>query len=325
MCGIAGFTQFSHQFGGEHSLREMGNVLIHRGPDAGGVYLDDEIGLCHRRLSIIDLSDMGIQPMVSTNDQYIISFNGEIYNFQYLREELVNKGYQFKSHTDTEVLLALYEHHGKALLEKINGMFAFAIWDKVKKKLFIARDRIGKKPLYYYKIENDVVFSSELKSILTLKDVPREIRPDALYDFFAYQYVPDPKTIFKGIFKLEPGHYLEITENSFEKSQYWNISFSNQSTDDKENLKNRLLQLINKYTQIRMISDVPLGAFLSGGIDSSGVVATMANHSSKPITTCSIGFDEKRFNETEFARIVSNEYKTLHHELTVHQNVKDNL
>ena len=325
MCGIAGFTQFSHQFGGEHSLRQMGDVIIHRGPDAGEIYLDDEIGLCHRRLSIIDLSALGNQPMVSTNGQYIISFNGEIYNYQHLREELVNKGYHFQSNTDTEVLLALYEFYGKGLLEKINGMFAFAIWDKINKKLFIARDRIGKKPLYYYKLENDIVFSSELKSILTLEDIPREIRPDAVYDFFAYQYVPDPKTIFKNIFKLEPGHYLEITENSFEKNQYWDVSFANQSTENKETLKDRLLQLINKYTQIRMISDVPLGAFLSGGIDSSGIVATMANHSSTPITTCSIGFDEKKYNETEFAKIVSDQYQTLHHEFTVHQNVKDNL
>lgn len=306
-------------------LQKMGDKMIHRGPDAGGIYANDEVGLCHRRLSIIDLSAMGNQPMTSHDDRYIIVFNGEIYNFLTLREELKLQGYPFKTHTDTEVILALYDQNGTALLEKINGMFAFAIWDTHKKTLFIARDRIGKKPMYYYRLENDIVFSSELKSMLTLADVPRDIRIDAVYDFFAYQYIPDPKTIFKDIYKLEPGHYLEITDNSFNKVKYWDVTLASQTKDSEEVLKKELRQLINQCTRARMISDVPLGAFLSGGVDSSGIVATMSNNSESPITTCTIGFDEKKFNETEFARTVADQYQTNHHEFTVHQHVNDHL
>ena len=288
MCGIAGFTQFNTRFGTEQTLEMMGNAIIHRGPDAGGVYLDDTIGFCHRRLSIIDLSESANQPMVSHDGRYILVFNGEIYNFLLLRKELEKKGYPFRTHTDTEVLLALYEQSGKEALAKIKGMFAFAIWDTRKRSLFIARDRIGKKPLYYYRKKNDIVFASELKAMLTLPEIPRNIRIDAVYDFFAYQYVPDPKTIFEDIYKLEPGHYLEITESTFTKTKYWDISFSKQSKHNESEIKKELLQHLNDCTKIRMISDVPLGAFLSGGVDSSGVVALMAKNSKSKVTTCSI-------------------------------------
>lgn len=325
MCGIAGFTQFKQQFGDKTSLEKMGDAIRHRGPDAGGIYLDDRIGLCHRRLSIIDLSESGNQPMISHDGRYIIVFNGEIYNFLSLREELETQNYPFRTHTDTEVLLALYELNGKDVLDRINGMFAFAIWDTVKQSLFLARDRIGKKPLYYYKSNNDIVFSSELKSMLTLPDIPRNIRTDAVYDFFAYQYIPDPKTIFENIFKLEPGHYLEISETDFKKTKYWDISFANTSSHDETQIRKELQELLNKCTKNRMISDVPLGAFLSGGVDSSGIVAMMSNNSETAVTTCSIGFDNEKFNETEFARTVAELYHTNHHELMVHQNVKDSL
>ena len=185
MCGIAGFTRFSNRFGTEKTLETMGNAIIHRGPDAGGIFLDEKIGFSHRRLSIIDLSESGNQPMVSHDGRYILVFNGEIYNFLPLRKELEKKGYPFRTHTDTEVLLALFEQSGKEALAKIKGMFAFAIWDTNKRSLFIARDRIGKKPLYYYRKENDIVFASELKSMFTLPEIPRNIRIDAVYDFFA--------------------------------------------------------------------------------------------------------------------------------------------
>jgi len=325
MCGIAGFTQFNHQFGNEQTLEKMGNAILHRGPDAGGVYLKDKIGFCHRRLSIIDLSESGNQPMVSHDGRYIIVFNGEIYNFLSLRKELEKQNYPFKTHTDTEVLLALYEQMGKDVLDKINGMFAFAIWDTTKQTLFIARDRIGKKPLYYYKKDNDIVFASELKAMLTLPEIPRNIRIDAVYDFFAYQYIPDPKTIFENIYKLEPGHYLEISKNSFKKTKYWDISFSKQSKHSEIQIKEELQQLLNECTKKRMISDVPLGAFLSGGVDSSGIVAMMTKNSESKVTTCSIGFDSEQFNETEFAKVVADQYHTNHHELTEHQHVKDGL
>jgi asparagine synthase (glutamine-hydrolysing) len=325
MCGIAGFTGFTHQWGDNATLRNMGDSMIHRGPDAGGTYLDTHIGLCHRRLSIIDLSESGNQPLVSHDERYVISFNGEIYNFTELRETLVQQGYSFKTHTDTEVLLALYAQHGKAMLDQINGMFAFAIWDCQAESLFLARDRIGKKPLYYYRKDNDIVFASELKAMLTLNEIPREIRVDAVFDFFAYQYIPDPKTIFQDIYKLEPGHYIELSRDGFNKQQYWNISFAQVNDAGEQRLTEELRELINDCTRLRMVSDVPLGAFLSGGVDSSGIVATMAKNSDAPITTCSIGFDEKRFNETEFAGIVAKKYQTAHHEFTVHQNVKENL
>jgi len=325
MCGIAGFTRFNHSMGDAHTLKAMGHAILHRGPDAGGEYLDEHIGLAHRRLSIIDLSEAGNQPMSSTDSSIVIAFNGEIYNFLELREELEQQGHTFNTHTDTEVILALYQQHGKACLEKLNGMFAFALWDKQQQQLFLARDRIGKKPLYYFQQDGRFAFASEIKSLLTLPNIPRDIRPDAVYDFFAYQYIPDPKSIFKHIHKLPPGHYMTINADGIEIEQYWDVSLKNISSDSESQLTEKLLALATRCTKRRMISDVPLGAFLSGGIDSSGVVAMMAKLSDTPVKTCSIGFDEKRFNETEFAQIVADQYKTEHHEFTVHQNVKDNL
>lgn len=325
MCGIAGFTQFNHPMGDVDTLKEMGNAIYHRGPDAGGEYLDEHVGLAHRRLAIIDLSEAGNQPMFSADEQLVIAFNGEIYNFLDLRDALEKQGHTFKTHTDTEVILALYEKEGVDCLEKLNGMFAFALWDKNKQELFIARDRIGKKPLYYFSHNNRFAFASEIKSLLTLPDIPREVRTDAVYDFFAYQYVPDPKSIFKHVHKLPPGHYMTVNSHGMDIKQYWDISLKNVSRKSDEELTTQLLDIATTCTKRRMISDVPLGAFLSGGIDSSGVVAMMAKNSDKPVKTCSIGFDEKRFNETEFAKIVADKYKTEHHELTVHSNVKDNL
>jgi len=325
MCGIAGFTQFTQPMGTIDTLRTMGNTIFHRGPNAGGEYLDDCVGLAHRRLSIIDLSEAGNQPMLSHDEQLVIAFNGEIYNFLELRKELEKQGYLFKTHTDTEVILALYQQCGEACLEKLNGMFAFALWDKQQQKLFIARDRIGKKPLYYYQQDGRFAFASEIKALLTLPDIPRDIRLDAVYDFFAYQYIPDPKSIFQHIHKLPPGHCMTIDAQGVNTRQYWDVSFKHVSNGSEAQLTEQLLELATTCTKRRMISDVPLGAFLSGGIDSSGVVAMMALNSDTPVKTCSIGFDEKKFNETEFAQIVADKYKTEHHELTVHQNVKDNL
>jgi len=329
MCGIAGFTQFHSQIGNIDSLNKMGEAIYHRGPDAGSAYIDENIGLSHRRLAIIDLSEAGIQPMQSHDNRYVIAFNGEIYNFLELRKELVDKGYAFKSHTDTEVILALYHYEGVNLLNKINGMFAFALWDKEKQSLFIARDRIGKKPLYYTKLNNEVIFASELKAILTNKNIPKDINVDAVYDFFAYQYIPDPKTIFQNIHKLEPGHYLLINQDGMTKKQYWDISFAQTSELPEQELKEKTQQIATHCTKQRMVSDVPLGAFLSGGVDSSGIVALMAKiaeeQNGEAITTCSIGFDEKKFDETEFAALVAKQYKTNHHELIVHETVEDNL
>ncbi len=329
MCGIAGFSHFNNQIGDLQTLKDMGQSIFHRGPDAGSEYIDEHIGLSHRRLAIIDLSDAGIQPMHSYDERYVIAFNGEIYNFLELRAELTAKGYPFKSHTDTEVILALYQYEGVELLQKINGMFAFALWDKEQQSLFIARDRIGKKPLYYCQHENEIAFASELKALLTIKEIPTEIRLDAVYDFFAYQYIPDPKTIYQNIFKLEPGHYLTVDKDGINKQQYWDISFAHITDESESVLKEKVQKLARECTEQRMISDVALGAFLSGGVDSSGVVALMAKiaekNNDKAITTCSIGFDDEKFDETEFAKIVADKYQTNHHELTVHQDVAQSL
>lgn len=325
MCGIAGFTQFHHPAGNVDTLKTMGNALLHRGPDASGEYLDDYVGLAHRRLSIIDLSPAGNQPMHSADEQQVIAFNGEIYNFLELRKELQQQGYSFKSHTDTEIILALYQKEGEACLEKLNGMFAFALWDKQQQTLFMARDRIGKKPLYYFHQGDRFAFASEIKALLTLPEIPREIRLDAVYDFFAYQYIPDPKSIFKHIHKLPPGHSMTVSKQGIKIQQYWDVSFEHISSHSEAHLTDQLMTIATRCTKRRMVSDVPLGAFLSGGVDSSGIVAMMAKNSEAPVKTCSIGFDEKKFNETEFAQAVAEQYKTEHYEFTVHQNVKDNL
>ena len=325
MCGIAGFTRFNDPTGDISSLIKMGDSIAHRGPDAHGEYLDDSIGLCHRRLSIIDLSTAGNQPMFSEDNNLVIVFNGEIYNFLELRKDLEDKGYVFKTKTDTEVILALYQFEGIRCLDKLFGMFAIALWDKQKQELFLARDRLGKKPLYYYHDQKRFIFGSEIKAILEVKTVPREIRHDAIYDFFVYQYVPESKSIFKNIDKLKPGHYLTVNKSGLEVKQYWDVSFKNQSTSNESEISEGLLDVIDTCTKQRMISDVPLGAFLSGGVDSSGVVALMAKNSADPVVTCSIGFDSKKYDEIQYAKQVADQYETTHHELTVKENIVDSL
>lgn len=325
MCGIAGFSLFNAHEGDEKTLEAMGQAILHRGPDAGGTYIDDKIGLCHRRLSILDLSEAGNQPMYSQDDNLVIVFNGEIYNFLELREELKQEGQTFNSHTDTEVILALYQKYGEQCLDKLNGMFAFAIWDKAAQSLFIARDRLGKKPLYYFSHNGRFAFASEIKAILTLNDIPKDIRLDAVHDFFAYQYIPDPKSIFTHIHKLPPAHYLKLDSNGFSIHEYWDVSFKQVNQGTEQDHAQQLKSLLEKVTRQRMISDVPLGAFLSGGVDSSGVVAMMAETSDAPVKTCTIGFDDEKFNEADFAREIAEKYQTEHHEFTVKQNVAQDL
>ena len=330
MCGIAGFVQYASKVSPENrgdlnTLKAMGDRIIHRGPDAHGEYLDEAVGLCHRRLSIIDLSEAGTQPMYAAQGRYVMVFNGEIYNFPSLRKAAEAQGYQFKTQTDSEVILALYEQEGEACVEKLNGMFAFAIWDTLKQSLFLARDRIGKKPLYFYNDGQHFIFGSEIKALLAHSATKKEINPEAVYDFFAYQYIPDPKTIFKNLYKLKPGHTLSVTESGIQEKQYWDLSFAHTLQLSEKEATERLIDKIQESTRMRMISDVPLGAFLSGGVDSSGVVALMAKNSEQPVTTCSIGFDSKKFDETVYAQQVAKQYHTQHHELTVTENVTDNL
>jgi asparagine synthase (glutamine-hydrolysing) len=325
MCGIAGFIQTPSIGLSQTDLVNMGDAILHRGPDASATYMNEHVGLVHRRLSIIDLSDAGTQPMYSDDNNLVIVFNGEIYNYLPLRQTLQDKGYPFRSHTDTEVILALYKEYGTDCLAHLNGMFAFAIWDKTEQSLFIARDRIGKKPLYYYHANGLFAFGSELKALLTLAQIPRVIREDAVYDFFAYQYIPDPKTIFTDMHKLPPGHYMIIKDQHCDIQQYWDVSFAQQSDLDEAQATVYLRELLAQCTHSRMLADVDLGAFLSGGVDSGGVVAMMAQASETPVKTCTIGFDDERFNETEFAKIVARQYHTEHHEFSVHQDVAEHL
>ena len=328
MCGLAGFLRTPATPDREAHKRwaeAMGEAIVHRGPDAGATWLDERVALVHRRLSILDLSDAGTQPMVSHSGRYIIAFNGEIYNFQGLRNELTRQGQAFQTRTDTEVLLTLYELEGPACLDRLNGMFAIAIWDTVERKLFLARDRLGKKPLYYYEADGQFAFASELKALLPAPFVKTEIRYDAVRDFFAYQYVPDPKCIYKNMHKVPPGHWLMVGDQGSHLTQYWDVSFRSPSRSSASELAEGLYDIIDDAVRLRMVSDVPLGAFLSGGVDSSAVVGLMAAHADHPVTTCAIGFDSKRFDEVEWAKKVAGLFNTDHHEFTVKENVTGKL
>ena len=324
MCGLAGFFRNSINFAYEDHpvwLKAMGDSLSHRGPDADGMYLSAEIALIHRRLSIIDLSEAGRQPMVSTSERFVMVFNGEIYNFRQLRSELEEKGVVFSSHSDTEVLLALYERERENALERLNGMYAFAVWDRQRKELFLARDRLGKKPLYYYHASGQFAFGSEIKALLQLPFLEKQLRPDAIKDFFAYQYIPDPKSIYSHVHKLPPGCWLKTDGRTVKLKRYWDLNFDSDPSAGEQELKSQLRELLSDAVRLRMISDVPLGAFLSGGIDSSAIVALMAEHADNPVTTCSIGFDSEKFDEVRFARKVADQFNTDHHEFTVKDNV----
>lgn len=328
MCGLAGFLRTPQTPGREMHrqwLEAMGQSLIHRGPDAGSIYIDDFIGLSHRRLSIIDLSEAGIQPMVSASGRFVIAFNGEIYNFLELRSSLETEGYHFRTHTDTEVFLTLFERDGVDCVHHLNGMFAAAIWDTLKRRIFLVRDRLGKKPIYYYEQNGQFAFASEIKALHCLPFMRTQLKPEAIKDFFFYQYIPDPKTIFRHVHKLPPGHWLVSDGGSVKTEQYWDLSFANTITGDIPDFAEGLRERLDDAVRLRMISDVPLGAFLSGGVDSSAVVELMAHHSSQPVTTCSIGFDSKRFDEVEYARQIANLFHTDHHEFTVRETVSDHL
>lgn len=328
MCGLAGFMRGPNTPDPEaHKgwLEAMGSAISHRGPDADATWLDEQIGLVHRRLSILDLSDAGTQPMISGSGRHVIVFNGEIYNFQAIRQYLQEQGVQFRTGTDTEVLLELYEREGADCLEKLNGMFAFAIWDRQSKSLFLARDRLGKKPLYYYQRDGQFAFASEIKALHPLPFLDTTLRADALKDFFFYQYVPDPKSIYKSVHKLPPGHWLKLADGGVTIKSYWDLSFRNQTATDEHQLEDDLRQQLEDAVERRLVSDVPLGAFLSGGVDSSAVVSLMAGASDRPVTTCAIGFDSEKYDEVQYARRVAEQFGTNHHEFTVREQVADSL
>ncbi|MEK7287626.1 MAG: asparagine synthase (glutamine-hydrolyzing), partial [Elusimicrobiota bacterium] len=303
MCGFAGLLDLSgHRPPQREVLKKMTFTLVHRGPDNEGYYLDQHAGLGFRRLAIIDLAG-GNQPMANDSEdgRYVIVFNGEIYNFSELRRDLESR-HRFSTKSDTEVLLHLFEEKKEKCLQELVGMFALAIWDKKDRRLFLARDRLGKKPLYYTQTNGRFLFASEIKALLEHPDIHPEIDPRALDLYLAFQAVPSPLTIYKGIKRLPPANFLWIDQKGVgEPQSYWRLDFTRKFNGSPQDAQARILELLKTATAQRMISDVPLGAFLSGGIDSGLVVAMMAEASPTPVKTFTIAFNEKEFSEAETA------------------------
>jgi len=324
MCGIAGILNYRASEPG-HLVSEMIGAIRYRGPDDSGVWCDERvgIGLGHARLSILDLSPEGHQPMLSASGRYVISYNGEVYNFVELRTELEQAGAKFRGHSDTEVMLAAFEEWGiEKAVQRFVGMFAFALWDSKQKSLLLARDRVGKKPLHYALVNGSLYFGSEIKSILAVAPELAEVNSQALLEYLYYGYVPDPITAFTGIHKLPPGHLLEFENGEMRIRQYWDLpQYGTHVPQSEEECLEELEQRLFEATRIRLISDVPLGAFLSGGTDSSTIVALMARASSRPVKTFSIGFTKDDFNEAEYARIVARKFATDHHEMVLEPDV----
>jgi asparagine synthase (glutamine-hydrolysing) len=317
MCGIAGIYNYKTlEAVSSRLLKAMNDTLVHRGPDDEGFYFSDEIGLAHRRLSIIDVA-AGHQPMTNEDDTVWVIFNGEIYNFPELHEALEAKGHQFKTHSDTEVIVHLYEERGEECFRELRGMFAIAIWDKRERKLVLGRDRVGKKPLYYYHDGSKIVFASEIKAILQVPRVSRDLDLQALSDYFSFLYVPAPKSIFKSIRKILPGHYLTVSSQGLRETQYWDLSFGEIDELTEKQWADKLFDGLQEAVRVRLMSEVPLGAFLSGGVDSSSVVAMIQNATEGPVITTSIGFDEKYFDELPYARSVASRFATTHYEQVV--------
>lgn len=321
MCGIFGFTKFKKE--DLEKARDSLHTLRHRGPDQWDDYFDSEIYIGHRRLSILDLSEHGKQPMISPDGNVIITVNGEIYNFQEIKNELKYK-YDFKSTSDSEVVLYGYIEWGiDKLLEKIDGMYAFSIYDKEKNELFLARDRTGIKPLYYANLNGQISWASELKAIQNFYENQKVLEYDytAFYDFLTYLYVPTPKSMYKNVYKLEPAHYLkiDITNNTYDNIKYWSLNMT-KCNDDINVAKLKLYELVKKSVDEQMVADVPVGFFLSGGMDSSTVVALAAqNHTN--INTFSIGFANKKYDETHYAEIVALKYNTKHINKILNDNI----
>jgi asparagine synthase (glutamine-hydrolysing) len=316
MCGIAGFFHSREKSPVDGALlRRMTDSLVHRGPDDSGFYEAPGIGLGHRRLSIIDVAG-GQQPQFNEDRTVVTVYNGEVYNFQELTRELEALGHRFSTHGDTEVIVHGWEEWGPGVVDHLRGMFAFALWDENQQTLFLARDRLGIKPLHYsFLADGTLLFGSELKALLQHPRLPKEIDPQAVEDYFAFGYIPDPKTIYRDVHKLAPGHILTLRrgESAPRVRQYWDIAFEPNHAISETEAMAELEERLREAVEIRMISEVPLGAFLSGGVDSSSVVAFMADKSDEPINTCSIGFGVADFDESRYAEQVARHFSTRHH------------
>ncbi len=328
MCGIAGFLHFEQSREADRkTLQRITDLLAHRGPDAGGYFIDGPLALGHRRLSIIDLSSNANQPMHNRDKSATIVFNGEIYNYIELREELKTFGFQFSTESDTEVILQAYKKWGIDCVTKFNGMWALALWDQEKRILWLSRDRLGKKPLYYAQYDSSIIFPSELKSILSF-GVPRRIRTGLLDLYLSFSCIPSPYTFFAGIYKLEAAHNMVISsDGTLTDRAFWDLPCIDEHSmiTDKQLVYNTFDKLLTSATQIRMRSDAPYGAFLSGGLDSSSLVALMTKNSQHPIKTFTIGFDNKFYDERPLARTIAKMFKTEHQELVVEPYTLDQL
>jgi len=323
MCGIVGIYNYGSGLPvTREALKAMNDLIVHRGPDDEGYFTHENVGLAMRRLSIIDIST-GHQPISNEDDTLHIVFNGEIYNFQELRQGLLARGHKFKTKSDTEVILHLYEEKGEDFPKELRGMFAVAIWDKRKKRLTLARDRMGKKPLYYAVTPSFIAFASELRALLAVPGLPRDIDLKAVDTYLTLQYIPSPMSVFKAARKLEPASTLVFEDGKLETKKYWNLPLGERKLDGTpvEELKERLRAELAEAVKIRLISEVPLGAFLSGGIDSSVIVALMAKASAEPVKTFSIGFKEAEFSELGYAKQVAEMYGTKHTEFLVEANM----
>ncbi|MFH0780009.1 MAG: asparagine synthase (glutamine-hydrolyzing) [Parcubacteria group bacterium] len=318
MCGINGILNFNQSPIQKSNLEAMNQLMLHRGPDEDGFYLNQSLGLSMRRLSVIDLAT-GHQPVSNEDGTVQIVFNGEIYNYIELRHELIARGHKFKTNSDTEAIVHLYEEKGVKAIEHLNGVFCFALWDDAKKQLFVARDRIGVKPLFYYKTANQFAFSSELKSLMKIAPFPKKINKQSFLMYLLFMYVPDPLSMIEGVNKLEAGHYLIFDQSGHaEKVRYWDL----EKKSDFQHLnlnqsKERLLFLLNDAVRLQLRSDVPLGIFLSGGLDSSALVALASGMTNKPIATLSVGYEGHSVDERSFARQIAEQYHTRHHELLI--------
>ena len=322
MCGIAGIVSADKGDQIDAAIvHRMCQAIVHRGPDDEGILAAGNCGLGMRRLSIIDLSG-GHQPVFNEDRTVWVVYNGEIYNFAELRQELEAKGHRFYTHTDTEVIVHLYEEMGSRCMEKLRGMFAFALWDQPRARLLLARDRLGIKPLYYAKANGRLLFGSEIKALLAAAPELARTNPDALLEYFYFGYIPDPRTAFSGIQQLPPGHFLEFEAGKVRTQQYWDLpQYGTHSPRSEEECLDELEHRLAEAVRIRLIADVPLGALLSGGTDSSTVVSLMARASTGPVKTFSIGFRHSDFNEAPFARLVAEKWGTDHHELILEPNI----
>ena len=320
MCGICGIVNFNGSDPVDRvTIERMTESLAHRGPDDAGYFVEGQVGLGHRRLSIIDLSGGG-QPIFNEDQSAAIVFNGEIYNYRDLADELKTAGHTFRTRSDTETILHAYEEYGDDCVQQLRGMFGFAIWDGAKRRLLLARDRLGVKPVYYYRDDRFLAFASEIKSLLEIRSIPREVDPEAFDMYLSLRYVPGPRTMFKNIFRLQPGHVLAADDSGVRIAKYWDIDYPETEPRSPEYLLERFRELLDESVRMRLLSEVPLGVFLSGGLDSSAILATMSKYAGDSrVKTFSIGYqaspaEEMASNEFGYARVAADAFSSEHHE-----------